>query len=439
MLLPNLGAEEGPEWPRHTTLPRVAATIRLWRHLFGLDHRVLVPGSDSFGQPEQWPPALGPRPSPAVFEWLAETSGTSWLGDGPALASLAQAGADTKAPAPSAVSAVHDKGFAARIARAEGYEPECLRDLSTTYSPQDLADPGPWLHDLAQRLAQWPDWIGGAFTLKPRMGSSGRGRVSGRAQALEAGKLRAALPRLAHRGGAVLEPWLTRETDLSVMLHIASPGDEGNDRGNNEGNDTANDRSKAQPAITLLGAGEQRIAPSGVYLGHLGEIDSRGRVFSGGPWEESMREAAVAIATRAQQAGYWGPCGIDGFSFRGPGREPEEPRTRAPVRLRPIVEFNARFTVGIVAVGLIRRALASIKTELNLEPGERRGFLFALDTPPGWPHWRALADAAGTGALLVPLAGEGKDEKKPAQPALLFARDAATLRTALSAAPVAPG
>lgn len=395
-----------------------------------------MPGADASGQAEQWPPALGPRPNPAVFDWLARSSGIPWLGDGPALASLAQAGADTEAPDPSAVNTVHDKGFAAQIARTEDYEPKCLRGLSATYSPQDLADPGPWLHGLAQHLAQWPDWIGGAFTLKPRMGSSGRGRVNGRAQALEIDKIRAALPRLAQRGGAILEPWLTRETDLSVMLHIASPGDGGKDGGNDRSNDRRNDRSKAQPPITLLGSGEQRIAPSGVYLGHLGEIDSRGRVFSGGPWEESMREAAVAVATRAREAGYWGPCGIDGFSFRGPGQQAEEPL--APVRLRPIVEFNARFTVGIVAVGLLRRALASIKTELNLEPGERRGFLFALDPPPGWPHWRALADAAGPGALLIPLAGERKDEKKPAQPALLFARDAATLRAALSAAPVAP-
>jgi hypothetical protein len=402
----------------------------LWRHLFGADHRVLVPGTDSSGQAEQWPRALGPRPNPAVFDWLPGTLGIPWLGDGAALASLAQAGADTEAPAPSAVNAVHDKDFAVQFARVEGYEPKCLRDLSATYSPADLADPGPWLHGLTQRLAQWPEWIGGAFTLKPRMGSSGRGRVSGLAQALEADRIRAALPRLAQRGGAVLEPWLTRETDLSVMLHIASPADEAKARGN--------DRSKAQPPITLLGAGEQRIAPSGVYLGHLGEIDSRGRVFSGGPWEENMREAAVAVATRAREAGYWGPCGIDGFSFRGPPQQGEEPRATAPIRLRPIVEFNARFTGGIVAVGLIRRALASIKTELGLEPGERRGFLFALDPPPGWPHWRALADAAGPGALLIPLAGEPEDKKKSAQPALLFARDAATLRAALSAAPGAP-
>ena len=386
----------------------MAATLRLWRHLFASPQQwVGAPASE-----ENWPETLGPRPGEPAFDWLSGISSACWLGDRAARSALADTGDEEASPPPAVVEKVHDKDFAARVAEEDGFLPACLRGLSVTYAPQDLADADSWFEDLTRRLAEWPAWVDGAFTLKPRLGSSGRGRVSGRAQALESAKIRAALPRLARQGGAVLEPWLRRETDLSVMLHIPPP-------------------APSPGSITLLGASQQLLAPSGVYLGHLGEIDSRGRVFSGGPWEEPLREAAAAAAGRARHAGYWGPCGVDGFAFHGP----ETGAPGGPLQLRPLVEFNARFTVGIVATGLIRRALGRVRPRLGLEPGERRGFLFALDPPPGWLHWEALKEATGPGSLLLPLGTESPqsaENRNPARPALLFARDADALRAALA-------
>jgi hypothetical protein len=386
-------------------LPRVAATLRLWRHLLGASQRLLLPSGAPGALAENWPESLGPRPSEPVFDWLAAQPAACWLADEEARLGLAASGVPCPGPAPEIVRSVHDKAFATASADAAGYAPACLAGLCVSYSPGDLADPERWVEALAARLKDWPEWTHGRFTLKPRIGSSGRGRVGGRSGALEPEKIRAALPRLARQGGAVLEPWLDRQVDLSAMLHIAEPGAPG------------------PGGVTLLGTAEQRLAPSGVYLGHLGEIDSRGRVFSADPWEEAMREAAGAIAQQAQRTGYWGPCGIDGFTFRGPG-----PGT--PI-LRPVVEFNARFTVGIVVIGLIRRALGQIKSSLALEPGERRGFLFALDPPPGFACWETLAEETGPGSLLLPLAGHAPDDPDPAQPALLFARQADSLRAAL--------
>ena len=40
MVWPNLGAEEGSAWPQRTALPRVATTLRLWRHLLGESQEV---------------------------------------------------------------------------------------------------------------------------------------------------------------------------------------------------------------------------------------------------------------------------------------------------------------------------------------------------------------------------------------------------------------
>ncbi|MCS5636191.1 MAG: hypothetical protein NZ990_06715 [Myxococcota bacterium] len=405
MVWPNLGAEEGSAWPQRTELPRVAATLRLWRHLLGASQGLLLPTGAPAAPSEDWPETLGPRPGDPVFEWLAGRPAVCWLADEEARLALEAAGVSCPGPAPEIVRQVHDKAFAATSADAAGYAPGCLAGLCITYSPDDLADPARWVEALGAQLKGWPEWTRGRFTLKPRIGSSGRGRVGGRSEALESEKIRAALPRLARQGGAVLEPWLRREADLSAMLHIAEPGAPGSG------------------GVTLLGTAEQRLAPSGVYLGHLGEIDSRGRVFSAGPWEEAMREAAGAMASEARRAGYWGPCGIDGFTFRGPDAP-------API-LRPVVEFNARFTVGIVVVGLIRRALAQIRGPLALEPGERRGFLFALDPPPGFASWEAVAEAAGSDSHLVTLGSPGEGDPPPARPALLFARSADALRAAL--------
>ena len=408
MVWPNLGAEEGSAWPQRTALPRVAATLRLWRHLLGAPQELVLPAGSPSAPGENWPETLGARPPDPVFAWLGDRPGACWWADEEARLAFETARVPWPGPAPEIALSAHDKAFAAKCADEAGLVPDCLAGLCTAYAPSDLADPERWVETLAAQLAGWPEWTRGRFTLKPRLGSSGRGRVGGRAEALEPEKLRGALSRLARQGGALLEPWLHREVDLSAMLHIAEPG-----RAEGGG-------------VTLLGTAEQRLAPSGVYLGHLGEIDSRGRVFSGGPWEESMREAAGAIAGQAQRAGYWGPCGIDGFSFHGPG----SPSTV----LRPVVEFNARFTVGIVVVGLVRRALAQIKAPLGLEPGERRGFLFALDPPPGFAEWQALAEAAGPGSHLVSLASGDGGDPAAAQPALLFAANADTLRAALASA-----
>ena len=55
---------------------------------------------------------------------------------------------------------------------------------------------------------------------------------------------------MARAGGAILEPWLERLADLSAQLHIGQDG-----------------------AVTLLGTLEIVSTPSGVPLGHRGELE----------------------------------------------------------------------------------------------------------------------------------------------------------------------
>jgi len=153
---------------------------------------------------------------------------------------------------------------------------------------------------------------------------------------------------------------------------------------------------------TLLGSLEQWLTSAGVPIGHLGEIDSRGRISSGHRRDEDAREAAVAIAHAARAAGYFGPCGVDSLLFRAPDGSGDLVEW-----LRPILEFNARFTLGIVAIGLMRRLLSRLRRRHGLSPGERRAFLVALEPPVGHDDWASAARAIGAGAIAFDFTSDG--------------------------------
>ena len=355
LLLANLGAEE-PGTGAGSPV-RAAALAAAWRALFA-------------------PPAFG---------WLEGVEAAAWWNDAASERAAVEAGRRLLGAAPDVAGRLHDKAWALELARREGLEPRILRGLASAWSPEALRAAGA-ADDLRAALAAWPAWARARYTLKPRIGTSGRGRVAGEAGELPAG-LAGALPRLAAAGGAILEPWLERMADASAQLRIADDG-----------------------TVTLLGTLEMLVSPSGIVHGHRGEFDSRGRPRSGLPEEEALREAAGAVGAAAARARYRGPCGIDAFAFRSPddGR-----RT-----FRPLVECNARFTGGIVAIGHLRRALPEVKRLLGLAPGDLFHFYVGLDAPPGgWP-----AEPAPD-RLFRPLLGETEARRIGARPGLLVARD----------------
>jgi hypothetical protein len=109
--------------------------------------------------------------------------------------------------------------------------------------------------------------------------------------------------------------------------------------------------------------------------------------------DAELRAAALTIARAAAAAGYWGPCGVDAFAYRDPESGGES--------LRPVVELNARFTLGSVALGQARRALSA---QPALGDAERLELAFCLDEPalallPG-----AEQIALGTGRASLALA-----------------------------------
>jgi len=333
LLLDNVGAEEGDatrSWPV-AAVDAARAVAALWRSLF------------------EAPP----------FDWLpGPDQAAAWLNTPEA----ERAASDAKRPlygAPAeVVRRVHDKAFALEVARGARLVPDALEGCSAVLEPSELLPAEAGVRALEARAAAFPAWARERLTLKPRLGSSGRGRVACKAGEIDAPAVRGALPRLAARGGLVLEPWLRRHLDLSANLWVSAGAE-----------------------VRLLGTARQLLTRAGVYRGQAGLVDSRGRVSSGSDDDEALREAAATAALAAADVGYWGPLGIDAFRFEGPGGE---------LALRPLVEINARFTVGAVVLGLLRRHLPEIRSHLGIGPGERATFHFGLDAPTGgWPSTAA--------------------------------------------------
>lgn len=382
LLYPNLGGEELPGKGGVVITPATIPTLRLWKLLFGR-HAHFLPAlaaseasdiSATLNDP-WWPEGLGRRAPKAAFPWLERSTGiVPWISTArlqihPSLDNRKI----SSAPA-GAVARVHDKAFAINLAHDEGLLPDALQNLFLVLEPEVLLDPDGAIRQMEKTVKSWPSSLGHNFTLKPRLGTSGRGRVPGVDGRVDSPAVRGALKRLAKRGGAVLEPWFKRGIDLSAQMHISESGE-----------------------VTLLGTLEQIVAPSGVYLGHRAELDSRGRVYCGSEHEETLRETAVIAANRAFAEGFFGCCGIDAFTALIEGTDGAERQI-----LRPIVEFNARFTMGTIAVGLVRRALDQVREALDLVPGTRRAFYFGLDAPesgwaecvdkiPGMKRWISLA------------------------------------------------
>jgi hypothetical protein len=249
--------------------------------------------------------------------------------------------------------------------------------------------------------------------LKPALGTSGRGRVHGqwlrsasRVDGAEplvgpAGRLLApiaasAWAELARRGGAILEPWLSRVADYSVQLAVGRPG--------------------AGPAVTILATTTQILSPSGQIRGNRGALTVAGRIVHGvaggdgdaaSRIEDALTTAAQRLGAAAAAQGFYGIAGIDAFCFVGPDGQPV---------LRPVVELNARFTTGTVAAGLLRRA-------------EQAGRIAAQRRQP--LYWALLLKAPQpplppSVSWLCPL---------PRGPALLWAATAADLDEVCQASP----
>lgn len=299
----NVGAEEG-----------VRAA-----HAFGSD---TPPGrvADAFSQLVTHPPWM----------WLEHARGlVPWLATAAAADEAQRRGMALWGAGPDVVRYVHDKAFAAHVART--IDPHA--ELTVVLGDQDVTS-----RRIVDAVARWPAWARARFTVKPRWGTSGRGRLPGiDGRIVGVTDLDRPIRSLQERGGAVVEPWFARMLDLSSQWVIHDEG-----------------------RFELLGVTQQVTRSSGVYLGCTFTRDLSATTFASGTrWDGAVVARARHAVAAAAAAGYRGPCGVDAFVYE----VPEGDQVGDGSILRGIVEFNARFTAGFVAFALA--------AQHGLRPGQR--------------------------------------------------------------------
>jgi hypothetical protein len=329
-----------------------------WSLLFGRGVEVLSRDPE-VSDARVWPAALGEEPEGPCWDWLGtQASAVAWWPDDEARRELAARGLRVDATDVEALRAVHDKAFTVRHAREHGGLGGNLADLVAVFAPGELRDPSAVL----DAIEAWPAWAREQWALKPRFGSTGRGRVHS-TEVGDPARFRRALPRLASRGGAILEPWLERVQDFSVQLVVHGDG-----------------------SVESLGSLHQLVKPGGAVLGGAATLLPGGRSHGAGDDHDAIVSAAVRLVEAAAARGFRGPCGVDSFAWRD---------RDGGIHLRSLCELNARFTTGHVAIGCALRARES--------RGGETAFRFLLGGGAGL----ALAGPAGP-SLAPPMDAHGE-------------------------------
>lgn len=229
-----------------------------------------------------------------------------------AYAQDARAGALGCRANPQVTRQVNSKAFSHRHAADAGLEPGAFAFARKVHSTDELAE----------HLAEVPEDVARQWVLKPLWGFAGGGRLTGAGRS-PPNDSKGRLAALLKRDGAVLfEPWVQRTGDFSTQMWVSGPG------------------RVAPLCVTRL-----LTTPSGRYMGTASTAPEDAATV------HALREGASAAANWLAHAGYTGPAGVDALAFTDPvdGRS----------LLRPVVEINARFTLGLLASTVADMAAAS--------------------------------------------------------------------------------
>jgi hypothetical protein len=155
------------------------------------------------------------------------------------------------------------------------------------------------------------------WLLKANFGMSGRETVRGRDTVLNGQTGSWTQKRLATIGPVIFEPIVERIAEAGIQFDIPQDG-----------------------SPQLVGVTPLLVDRSGVYRGsQFGcpacELD---------PWQPAV-EVGMRVAATVQRLGYFGPLGIDAMRYRDEAGD---------IRLRPLQDLNARYTMGRLALGFCR-------------------------------------------------------------------------------------
>ena len=178
-----------------------------------------------------------------------------------------------------------------------------------------LAQPGA---TTASTLAELREAVAGAcpragdkWVVKSPLGFAARDRVLGRGPSLAGPQEKWSLRRLSKGETLIFQPWLEVLREYGVVMEIASDG-----------------------ALEMQGISDLQTNGAGTGTGYLlGRPPTPERV-------AELEGIARVVGERLFREGYYGPVGIDALEHAG--------------GLHPLLEINARYTMGFVAVAVER-------------------------------------------------------------------------------------
>lgn len=176
-----------------------------------------------------------------------------------------------------------------------------IEGAATASTPEEL-------NEAARRACPGADdkWV-----VKGPYGFAARERVLGRGPAVEGAQAAWALKRLARGETLIFQPWLEVVREYGVVAEIARDG-----------------------SHTILGVSDLQTNGAGTGTGYvLGRAPSAERM-------KELEATARVVCERLHAEGYRGPVGVDAIEHaRG---------------LHPLLEVNARYTMGFIAVAVER-------------------------------------------------------------------------------------
>jgi hypothetical protein len=214
---------------------------------------------------------------------------------------LAQTWAPHQKPvSPDMVAWVNSRHFSA------GWERETGTALPWAGPISNLTDLQNQLKDYEARTLE-PRWL-----IKANWGQAGRERLVGRGSQLADRDIRWIQTRLNSAGAVFLEPFVESVAEAGIQWTIPRQG-----------------TPRLDAVIPLMST------PQGGYWGS--EVMAPEESLA--DWDQAI-EVQCRVVEEIQRLGYWGPVGIDAMWYRfGEGE----------VRLRPIQDINARWTMGRIA------------------------------------------------------------------------------------------
>lgn len=167
------------------------------------------------------------------------------------------------------------------------------------------------LAELREHVARSCPASGDKWVIKSPLGFAARERVLGRGPVIEEPQAKWAGRRLAGGETLIFQPWLEVAREYGVVSEIFSDGQ-----------------------CVIHGISDLQTNGAGTGTGYLlGRPPAPGRV-------AELETVATTVAERLFKEGYYGPVGIDALEHGG--------------GLQPLLEINARYTMGFVALAVER-------------------------------------------------------------------------------------